>query len=564
MQPGGRRTRPVGRRFLAALAIAVTASGAPLSLAPLPGAGAAGGPSVGLPVGPSVVRAATSCTGWTSQSTPPTTIQVLRTSGPADGTVQTVPFRDYVNVVMAAEWGAADPTEALKAGAVAVKEYGWYRAMYWRGGTAVDGSCYDVVDSTIDQVYAPETKVPSASETAAVDATWGMTVQKNGGLFATHYNGGANVACGSDATGWWLYQRSAMNCAVAGMTADQILLTYYNPGATIVGLAAGAPGTPAALVFQAQPAGGSAGTAFAVQPVVTVVDSGGQPVTGTAGDGLAVSLAVAAPVPGPALTCTGGLTRTTAGGTATFDGCLLDAAAPGVVLVASAAGLASVNTAPFGIGPAVPSLQLAATAPATSSTTATAITWGQPVTLGGSLTAPGSIASAGRPVHLQRSTDGVTWAALEDVATDATGAVAWTGRPVDNAFYRLAFDGTPDLAAAASAPVRVVVRQLALLRPATGAAVHVLPRGSRVTFTATVRPARPELPKAKVTFTFRLVRGGAVVYSGRREVFIDGSGRASWTWTFGASGDWYVRAIANPTTANANSAWSPLDHYRVP
>src|SRR3954468_15842593 len=50
------------------------------------------------------VTAAGSCTGWTSSTTPPTSIRVLRTSGGAAGSVQTVPFREYVKTVIAAEW----------------------------------------------------------------------------------------------------------------------------------------------------------------------------------------------------------------------------------------------------------------------------------------------------------------------------------------------------------------------------------------------------------------------------------------------------------------------------
>jgi peptidoglycan hydrolase-like amidase len=120
---------------------------------------------VGGPPGsvwPAAALAAATCTGWTSDSVPPTTIRVLRTAGPASGSVQAVPFHDYVTVVMAAEWGSGNPAEVLKAGAVAVKEYAWYHAMFWRGGSAADGSCYDVVDSSMDQVFAPETRVPAA------------------------------------------------------------------------------------------------------------------------------------------------------------------------------------------------------------------------------------------------------------------------------------------------------------------------------------------------------------------------------------------------------------------
>ena len=115
---------------------------------------------------PPVAQASSTCTGWTSTRVPPTTIRVLRTSGSAAGKVQTVDFKGYVKVVEQAEWPASWPAEALKVGAIAVKQYAWYYAMSYRGGTGT-GGCYDVVDNTNDQLYAPETRVPAASETCS-------------------------------------------------------------------------------------------------------------------------------------------------------------------------------------------------------------------------------------------------------------------------------------------------------------------------------------------------------------------------------------------------------------
>ncbi len=186
------------------------------------------------------LRAAASCTGWGSETFPPDTIRVLRTAGPAEDTVQVVPFRDYVEVVMATEWGASNPTEALRAGAVAVKEYAWLKTMDWRGKKGPDGECYDIVDSTIDQVYAPE-KVRPVPPTlaAAVDDSWGVTATRDGHLFTTHYQGGQKVACGADADGVWLFQNSAMACARDGKLAAEILTTYYGADVTVVGAGGG-------------------------------------------------------------------------------------------------------------------------------------------------------------------------------------------------------------------------------------------------------------------------------------------------------------------------------------
>ena len=76
--------------------------------------------------------AAAVCTGWTSNVVPPQTIRVLRTSGSASGTVQVVSFRQYVNTVIAAEWSPG-PTDAMRVGAIAVKQYAWY----WRNSFVI-------------------------------------------------------------------------------------------------------------------------------------------------------------------------------------------------------------------------------------------------------------------------------------------------------------------------------------------------------------------------------------------------------------------------------------------
>jgi len=537
---------PAADRLLASVLLAVGVSAVSVA-------------SPGAPLAPFAAvraRAADSCTGWTSDSVPPTTIRVLRTVGPANGTVQIVPFQAYVNVVMAAEWGPSDPIEALRAGAVAVKEYAWYWTIVWRGGTATDGSCYDVVDSTVDQLYSPETRAPSPSELAAVQATWGESLLKGGLLFVTHYNAGADVPCGANADGRHLLQISAEHCAAGGMTADVILQTYYGPNLQIVGSTeTPGPGGAVAVVFRAQPTGGTGDAPFPVQPMVAVVDATGQTVAGGTSSTATVTLAPLVSPPGTTLTCTGGLSRAAVAGIATFGGCQVSGAASGLVVVASAPGLAAASTAPFTVAPPAPALSL--------STPTAVITWGQPMSLLAKLAPPGSEPAAGRPVHLERSRDGITWVAADDLVTGATGTASASARPSANWYYRLVFDGAPDLSPATSAPVRVIVRQLALLRPTPSGAVKTIARGSSVTFTATVRPAGPQLAKARVTFMFVLKRGGAVVTSASRNVYVGASGTATWNWKFNSAGEWFVRAIANPTAANANSVWSQIDQYYV-
>jgi len=144
---------------------------------------------------PPVAQAASKCTGWTSTRVPPTTIRVLRTSGASSGKVQVVDFKTYVEVVEMAEWPSSWPAEALKVGAVVVKQYSWYYAMNYRGGTGT-GGCYDVVDNSNDQVYQPETRVPAPSEIAAVEATWTESVTKGGAFMPTGYRSGTSTLWG--------------------------------------------------------------------------------------------------------------------------------------------------------------------------------------------------------------------------------------------------------------------------------------------------------------------------------------------------------------------------------
>jgi hypothetical protein len=194
---------------------------------------------------PQAVKAGTTderCTGWRSTLTPPPSIRVLRTEGPADvvGTVQEVPFRVYVGTVIRAEWPSSYPSETLKAGALAVKQYGWYYTIVYRGGKDAQGKCYDVVDTTADQLYRPETLAPRQPHRAAIRATWTLSLRKirrstgASRMILTGYRAGADVACGADADRWHMFQHSMRRCGLDGLTMEQMLRVYLQPGLEIV------------------------------------------------------------------------------------------------------------------------------------------------------------------------------------------------------------------------------------------------------------------------------------------------------------------------------------------
>ena len=106
------------------------------------------------------------------------------------------------------------------------------------------------------------------------------------------------------------------------------------------------------LVFQTEPGGGTAGTAWAQQPVVLVQDSAGNTVTtGSVSVALAVTTGTG--------TMGGTTTRFSSSGIATYSGLLMTAAGTNKVLTASSSGLTSaVSTPAFTIVPAAPSATL--------------------------------------------------------------------------------------------------------------------------------------------------------------------------------------------------------------
>lgn len=178
-----------------------------------------------LPASPVLASAGPKhCTSWSSTSQPPQTINVYRVS---EGRVDKVDFRDYVMRVVSREWNVKQ--DALRqAGAVAVKQYAWYHVLHYRGGK-YNGQCFDVRDSTADQLYAnkPIRQIPGDVK-RAVNATWTWSVHRGGQFPMTGYRRGhKRSACGQDG-GYHLMVRSARKCAAKGWSADQILAVYYS------------------------------------------------------------------------------------------------------------------------------------------------------------------------------------------------------------------------------------------------------------------------------------------------------------------------------------------------
>jgi hypothetical protein len=173
-----------------------------------------------------------SCTGWNSITRPPRTIRVLRSSGQ----VEVVDFKRYVTVVTAKEWPSYIPQAAIETGAAAVKQYGWYKTLagnHRASFVTASGKCYDVVDSTRDQLYKPHLANVTDKVRRAVDSIWGLSLRKDGRFFETGYRTGTTNRCGRDANGRLLYAKSVIDCARRGMSRQDIQFRYYGKTLTL-------------------------------------------------------------------------------------------------------------------------------------------------------------------------------------------------------------------------------------------------------------------------------------------------------------------------------------------
>jgi hypothetical protein len=199
-------------------------------------------------------------TKWGDELHPPQTVRVLRSKGPNAGRVEQVPFREYTAVVLRAEYstGQDKPPLWMRIGAITVKQYGWWKAMFWGGGritftnpdSSTTTSCYDLKDTTADQIYKPQQtgpggtvypgSIPTAANYKAIDETWHMTIRKwmtdklKSRLFLTGYRSGLQKPCGADSTGFKILQKSLRDCYVKNMNLEETLREYFEPNLLIV------------------------------------------------------------------------------------------------------------------------------------------------------------------------------------------------------------------------------------------------------------------------------------------------------------------------------------------
>lgn len=182
---------------------------------------------------------AAGCSAWfDTNKYPPQSIRVWENNHSdqvvpgQDDLVHIVDFNFYAKHVLPREWIPSWEDEALRAGAVAVKSFGWWHTKTFEGGT-VGSTCYDVDATRNDQVFDP---FYSTIETdLAVDATWDYyMIQGSDVVHALYKSGSAADACGErfggPAPGNDMSAYGSQACALnQQMPWWQILTVYYFP-----------------------------------------------------------------------------------------------------------------------------------------------------------------------------------------------------------------------------------------------------------------------------------------------------------------------------------------------
>jgi trimeric autotransporter adhesin len=206
--------------------------------------------------------------------------------------------------------GAATPTASLAGSAVTIS----WAASTLSNGNAVAGYVVKRYDAVTP--FAPQTILSAC--TGKVTST---TCAEN------------NVPTGS-----WVY------------SVTPVFATNWTGSESLLSNVVVMPGIAAKLAFTTNPSGSTVSTTFfAIQPVITVQDAGGNTVTGSS---TSVTLSITGSPAGANLTCSNN-SRNASSGVATFSSCKVDKAGT-YTLTAIASGLTSAVSASFTIqvGPA--------------------------------------------------------------------------------------------------------------------------------------------------------------------------------------------------------------------
>jgi hypothetical protein len=163
--------------------------------------------------------------------TPTVHCDVWVNSGRPVTEVITMDLREYVKNVLPHEWGRTWPDEALRAGAVAVKMFAWWRiniTEQYPGAYRPVG--VHVVDNTCDQVFWPDSDYPTTNN--AVDYTWPYRLHENEFVREIHYLATEDQCQNAMINLFWtrcLPQRATEAMAYAGASWQDMIYQYYSP-----------------------------------------------------------------------------------------------------------------------------------------------------------------------------------------------------------------------------------------------------------------------------------------------------------------------------------------------
>jgi len=145
--------------------------------------------------------------------------------------VDTVDFKQYAKNVLPSEWISSWNGASLRAGAMAVKMYAWYKLNL--GPRTRDGFTFDVWGNTCDQMYIPGREF--ASTNAAVDETWNYLMRRNGQVVRIHYTSTDQVCSANNLTPC-MSQWGSKAYGDQGYDWQSILQIYYAPMQITYGL----------------------------------------------------------------------------------------------------------------------------------------------------------------------------------------------------------------------------------------------------------------------------------------------------------------------------------------
>lgn len=148
-----------------------------------------------------------------------------------DGAVVTLDFYTYVKDVLPNEWGydSTWKSESLKAGAMAVKMYGWYNVYH----PIYSGINANVYDNTNSHVFIVNSEKTSTTQAINDVGGIGMETYMAKQLFVPSYRKGTYSSSGYH--GGILYQEGSRYLADQGNGYVSILKYYYDASSTLNG-----------------------------------------------------------------------------------------------------------------------------------------------------------------------------------------------------------------------------------------------------------------------------------------------------------------------------------------